>query len=132
VYEIKYAESNDGVRWRRDNVTCIAPRSPSEAISRPWVVRDAGTYRMWYSYRQHTGFRTDRLRSYRIGYAESEDGVSWVRCDETAGMNPADGGWDSEMVEFPSVYEHAGATHLLYNGNGFGESGVGHAVLEPA
>jgi hypothetical protein len=28
------------------------------------------------------------------------------------------------------VYHHRGTTHLLYNGDGFGESGIGHAVLE--
>jgi len=28
------------------------------------------------------------------------------------------------------VYEHKGRKHMLYNGNGFGESGFGWAVLE--
>jgi hypothetical protein len=128
VYEIKYAESDDGIRWKRDDRTSIS-HAPHEAISRPWVVQDDGMYRMWYSHRRRSGFRTDRRGSYRIGYAESEDGISWIRRDEQAGMDPAHDGWDSEMVEFPALYERDGATHLLYNGNGFGESGIGHAVL---
>jgi predicted GH43/DUF377 family glycosyl hydrolase len=130
VYEIKYAESSDGVRWERPNVTCIAPRSPTEAVGRPWVLRGGGTYAMWYSYRDIVGYRTVRRQSYRIGYAESVDGLSWSRMDEEAGIGVSDEGWDSEMIEYPAVYEHDGTRHLIYNGNGFGESGIGHAVLE--
>jgi hypothetical protein len=85
---------------------------------------------MWYCYRDRIGYRTDPSRSYRIGYAESGDGVSWVRKDEEAGIGLSEEGWDSKMVEYPSVYEFRGTRHLLYNGNGFGESGIGHAVLE--
>jgi hypothetical protein len=75
-------------------------------------------------------YRTNRERSYRTGYAESQDGVSWERMDDAAGIDVSDEGWDSRMIEYPSVYDHGGRRHLLYNGNGFGESGIGHAVLE--
>ena len=34
------------------------------------------------------------------------------------------------MIEYPFVYEHRGVKHMLYNGNGFGETGIGYAVLE--
>ena len=48
------------------------------AISRPCVVRDADGYRMWFA------ARGDR---YRIGYAESDDGIEWRRDDApTLGM----------------------------------------------
>jgi len=33
------------------------------------------------------------------------------------------------MMEYPFVYEHRGLKYMLYNGNGFGESGIGYAVL---
>jgi hypothetical protein len=32
------------------------------------------------------------------------------------------------MLAYPSGYAHGGALHMLYNGNGFGETGIGHAV----
>jgi hypothetical protein len=32
------------------------------------------------------------------------------------------------MVAYPAVYEHHGLRHLLYNGNGFGTTGFGHAI----
>ena len=31
----KYVESEDGVRWRRENVTCVAQRDPDDANARP-------------------------------------------------------------------------------------------------
>ena len=45
-----------------------------------------------------------------------------------AGLERSAAGWDSEMVEYPSVYEHGGTRHMLCNGNGFGLSGFGHVV----
>jgi len=83
---------------------------------------------MWYCYRGSIGYREDPSESYRIGYAESSDGVGWQRHDEAAGIERSESGWDSEMLAYPSIYDHRGSRHLLYNGNGFGVSGIGHAV----
>ena len=33
------------------------------------------------------------------------------------------------MIEYPFVYGHRGVKYMLYNGNGFGETGIGYAVL---
>jgi len=87
---------------------------------------------MWFSYRGSRSFRSDPAATYRIGYAESPDGVRWRRDDAEAGIGLSESGWDSLMIEYPFVYRHGGQTFLLYNGNGFGESGIGYAVLEEA
>jgi hypothetical protein len=129
-YQIKYAESADGINWRRDNVTCIEYKSSGEANVRPCVIRENNLYKMWYCYRGSVNFRTDKEQSYRLGYAESLDGVTWTRKDEEAGIDRSEEGWDSQMMCYPYVYEHRGNKYLLYNGNGFGESGFGYAVLE--
>src|SRR5205814_2265116 len=52
-YHIRYADSLDGVQWRRDGTVCIDFASADEyAFGRPCVRKDAeGRYRMWYSYR---------------------------------------------------------------------------------
>lgn len=122
-YHIKYAESRDGLRWQKSGRVCIDFQSPSEyAISRPCVLKEGGLYKMWYSYRG---------QRYRIGYAESTDGLSWVRRDETAGMTVSASGWDAEMVEFAFVFQHRNDRYMLYNGNGYGKSGFGLAVSEP-
>jgi hypothetical protein len=119
---IKYAESSDGIRWRREGRVALPFRSPDEyAMSKPCVRRDGDLYRMWYCY------RGDR---YRIGYAESRDGVEWVRRDELAGIDISDEGWDSQMVCYPFVFDHGGNRYMLYNGNGYGATGFGLAILE--
>src|SRR2546426_2051082 len=129
-YQIKYAESYDGINWIRNNITCIDYKFEDEAITRPCVIRANGLYRMWYCYRGSVNYRTDKSQSYRLGYAESTDGIHWIRKDEEVGIDRSDQGWDSKMIEYPFVYEHRGRKYMLYNGNGFGESGLGYAVLE--
>lgn len=121
LYHVKYAESDDGVTWRRQGVVCIDFASPEEhAFGRPCVLRDAdGVYRMWYSYRG---------AQYRIGYAESHDGLSWTRMDGRAGIDVSASGWDSEMIEYPHVFDVGGHRYMLYNGNNYGGSGMGLAV----
>lgn len=119
-YHIKYAESADGISWRRDNRVCIDYASPDEyAIARPWVVRDDDRYRMWYSYRG---------AAYRIGYAESHDGLTWERLDARTGIDVSPEGWDSEMIAYPAVIRAAGREWMFYNGNGYGRTGIGCAV----
>lgn len=118
-YHVKYAESRDGIEWERRGIVCIDFASPDEyAIARPCVVRDGGLYRMWYTYR---GTR------YRIGYAESGDGVVWQRRDREAALMTASEGWDSEMVAYPFVFDWRNQRYMLYNGNGYGRTGFGLA-----
>ncbi|HWJ31699.1 MAG TPA: hypothetical protein VNR59_05095 [Gaiellaceae bacterium] len=118
-YHVRYAESDDGITWRRDGTVCIDFQDEDEyAISRPCVVRDGELYRMWFS---------ARGPSYRIGYAESQDGITWQRKDEEAGIEST-GDWDAEMQAYPSVFDHEGRRYLLYNGNGYGRAGIGWAA----
>jgi hypothetical protein len=85
-------------------------------------VREDGLYRMWYCFRGP---------SYRIGYAESRDGLSWRRQDAEGGLLPSEGGWDSEMTAYPFVFDEGGRRFMAYNGNGYGRTGVGLAVFVP-
>jgi predicted GH43/DUF377 family glycosyl hydrolase len=112
------------------NVTCIRPSRRDDAIARPGVLAEGGTYRMWYSYRGSVDFRTDKRHAYRIGYAQSDDGVRWERMDEEVGIDRSESGWDSHMIEYAFIYDHAGKKFMLYNGDEFGETGFGYAVLE--
>lgn len=119
---LKYAESGDGINWRREGRIAIGLEGSAEfALARPCVVKDGGTYRMWF---------THRGEKYRIGYAESADALQWRR--NAAGPVPdvSQAGWDSEMVTYPFVFDWAGSRYMLYNGNGYGRTGIGIAIAE--
>lgn len=132
-YHLKYAESKDGINWDRKGIVCVDFKSTDEGgISRPCVIKDNGIYKMWYSYRGGADYRSNRAQSYRVGYAESNNGIKWIRKDEIVGIDVSETGWDSEMIEYPFVYAHKGKKYMLYNGNGFGESGFGYAVSDEA
>lgn len=131
VYNIRYAKSEDGINWVRNvDKPCIEAISSEEAIARPWVFKENGMYKMWYSYRKTLDYRNNRNNSYKIGYAESEDGCSWQRKDGEAGIGLSDSGWDSDMICYNSVFEEGNKKYMLYNGNTFGKTGVGLAVWE--
>jgi hypothetical protein len=119
---IKVASSANGIDWKRDGHIAISLQAADEyAIARPSVIADGFKYRMWFAHRGKT---------YRIGYAESEDAISWRRDDRSAGIEPSQSGWDSEMLTYPCVFKANGIRYLIYNGNGYGRSGFGLAVEE--
>jgi predicted GH43/DUF377 family glycosyl hydrolase len=123
-YHLKYAESQNGIDWKREGIVSIEFRSDVEyAISRPSALRDNGIYKMWYSYRA-----SEHGPTYRIGYAESSDGVAWQRKDDQVAIDVSPSGWDSEMIEYPHVFDHKGVRYMLYNGNEYGKTGFGLAV----
>jgi hypothetical protein len=130
-YHLKYAQSSDGITWQRDGTVAIDFKSDAEGgIVRASVVKDGSIYKMWYCYRGRTGYRNDPSKTYRIGFAESADGIQWSRIDDGPILEPSDTGWDSEMVAYPNVVDAHGGRYLFYNGNGFGESGFGYARWE--
>ena len=129
LYHIKYATSEDGVLWHRDNVSCILPLAPEEANARPTVVKEADGYRMWFCYRGSHEFR-DGPDSYRIGFAEANTPEEWTRCDAKAGISCGTNEWDSRMQAYPAVIDVDGNRYMFYNGNGFGVQGFGCAIWE--
>lgn len=121
-YNIKYAESKDGIYWDRKGLMSIDFKSKEEtALARPCVLKEDGIYKMWYSYKG---------KDYRIGYAESSDGIAWERKDSQAGIDVSSSGWDSEMIEYAFVFNHKGKKNMFYNGNDYGKEGIGYAVEE--
>ena len=131
VYHIKYTESDDGLDWRRPGIVAVELKSPDEGgLSSPSVRKTPDGWEMWYSYRGIRDYRTNPAHSYRIGFATSPDGLRWTRRDDEVGIDVSESGWDSEMIAYARVYEHGGKLHMMYNGNGFGASGIGHAIKD--
>ncbi len=129
VYVIKYGCSRDGIGWDRPNHLCVKPTHDREAFSHPTVIRLGGRYRMWYCHRDSVDYR-DGAGAYRIGYAESADGLDWRRMDESGGLDVGQAPWASSMTCYPFVTQIDDRVVMFFNGNGFGRSGFGYAVLE--
>ena len=127
-YLIKYAQSSDGIKWEGFNQECIKYKYDGEAICRPSVLNENGIYKMWYSTRNSNDYRNNKNNGYRIGYAESDDGINWTRIDNDSGINPSHSGWDSQMICYPHITKHGDKKYMFYNGNDFGKYCFGWAV----
>lgn len=123
IHVIKYATSKDGECWDKHGLAVPYEIGVAQAFSRPSVIKDEQGYHMWFSYRPGDGTK------YRIGYAHSLDGLSWDRKSDS-GIDVSKEGWDSEMICYPFVFDHKGKRYMLYNGNDYGKTGFGLAVLE--
>lgn len=125
-YHIKWATSPDLINWERNNNVAIDFKYPNEyAISVPRVIKENGKFRMWYSYRG--GPFSEK---YRIGYAESDNALDWQRMDEVVKHTVSENSFDSDMVCYPCVFKYKDRLMMLYNGNDYGRTGIGLAVLE--
>jgi hypothetical protein len=125
-YGIHYAHSHNGIDWICHPGLCMPFADEYEyAFGRPSVIFRENAYFMWYA---HRASRT--IDTYRIGFSRSLDGRHWERNDSLSGIDVSPSGWDSEMICYPSVFEHKGRLYMLYNGNGYGKTGFGLAVLE--
>ncbi len=124
LHVINQASSVDGNQWKREGLAVPYCIGVAQAFSRPTVVGNKNNgYHMWFSYRSGAG------TTYRIGYAFSSDGNVWDIDLEKVGIDVSPSGWDSEMIEYPFVIDHKGQRYMLYNGNHYGKTGFGIAVL---
>jgi hypothetical protein len=129
VYKIAHASSDDAIEWRRDSRYIVESAIDDECQALPTVFTRGGRHHMYFCYRKTHGFRTDPASAYRLGYAWSDDLVTWTRDDSLTGLDPSTDEWDSEMQCYPHVFECDGRVYLLYNGNAFGRFGFGLAEL---
>jgi hypothetical protein len=126
LHVLNHATSVDGRAWIRHGLAVPFEIGRAQAFSRPTVARaDDGSARIWFSYRSGRG------ETYRIGCAVDQ-GSGWRLALDEAGIDVSPDGWDAEMIEYPYVFDHRGERYLLYNGNGYGRTGFGLAVLGDA
>lgn len=118
-YNIKFATSKDGVNWKREGKVVLDFESTDEtALARPYVIVQDNIWRMWFS---------KRVGNYSIGYAESSDGINWVRQDQKYGLETSENIYENEMVEYGVVIPGEDVNWILYNGNEYGKYGIHHA-----
>lgn len=123
-YVIKYATSDDGITWNRTNQIVLDTLPGESAVVRPSICKENNIYHMWYSR------RIGKKETCALGYASSKDGIDWKRQDEKMNLAVSPSGWDSQMLCYPCVFDHQGKRYMLYNGNGFGKTGFGLAVMD--
>lgn len=125
IYNLRYLESVDGYLWSKSGPVVMDISGDDEhAFGRPWVVkRGPNDYQLFYSIRRTS------LRAYRLGYAESVDGINWVRKDVEMGLDVSPGEFDSDAIMYSAVIAVGKKTYCFYNGNNFGEQGFAVAEL---
>lgn len=125
IYNLRYLESADGHFWSKSGrVVMDISGNDEHAFGRPWIVkRGPNDYQLFYSIRRIS------LRAYRLGYAESVDGINWIRKDVEMGLDVSPGKFDSDAIMYSAVITVEKKTYCFYNGNNFGEQGFAVAEL---
>ncbi len=121
-YNVRYYESSDGVHFPETGKVCIENTENEYRIGRPRVIKLNGFYRMFYT-------KGTLKKEYLPGFADSTDGVNWVRKDEEMGIAPSGDGWDSTQLCYPAILQYNDRVYMFYNGNDYGKTGFGYAEL---
>jgi hypothetical protein len=125
VYDLRYQESQDGIHWAPiGQIVMPITNGDEHGYSRPWVIkRGPEDYRLFFSIRRRS------VSAYRLGYAESKNGIEWIRKDEEMNLDVSSGGFDSDAIMYSAVLSTGKRTYCFYNGNNFGELGFAAAEL---
>jgi len=114
--QICYATSLDGINWTK-NPNPVVPVGPegswdSAEIGGPSVLFDGLTYHMWYH--GQNGPCCDNLQ---IGYANSTDGITWIKHPTPVLTWSTPDNWDDDFVSEPSVIMLNDTYYMWYLGN---------------
>ncbi|MBE6099378.1 MAG: glycoside hydrolase family 32 protein [Anaerovibrio sp.] len=123
IYSEKYLESNSLLNWKGPGQSVLEFSSDDEhglSIGSIWL--DDKTYKCIYSIRSLSN-------GYRLGYAESVDGIHFTRKDAELNLDVTPGDFDSEMMCYAKLINMPEHTYLFYSGNHYGMAGIGYAEL---
>ncbi|WP_159947157.1 hypothetical protein [Rhizobium sp. 18065] len=122
THVIREAESSDGINWTPSKEVCIPVIGGDEfAVSRPWILECSDGYTMFYS---------RRYSQYRLGSARSVDGRNWIRDDKDFPFIGKAEAWEADAQTYASFFKLKGKNYMIYNGNDYGRTGIGLAILE--
>ncbi|MBW1702029.1 MAG: hypothetical protein JRJ11_13020 [Deltaproteobacteria bacterium] len=126
--QIGYATSSDGTTWSRpDPNNPVLPKGGAndwdgEMVLSPTVIKDGSTYKMWY-----VGWN-DSQGAEGIGYAWSDDGVSWTKYNNPdttsnpyANSDPVitpgqEGAWHRDELFTPCVIKEDSIYRMWFGG----------------
>ena len=125
VSAVGYATSTDGIEWTKyanNPIIEISQAWEGNDLYDPVVIFDGTSYKMWYQ-----SFGTIPA----IGYATSDDGITWIKHENNPVFEPTAGQWDFSGVAYPNVIFEDELYHLWYTGmgpGGFGDWEKGYAT----
>jgi predicted GH43/DUF377 family glycosyl hydrolase len=131
VGRVGTATSSDGSTWTKHTGNPIMDVGPTgsfddELVLPGTVILEGELYRMWYMSSRALADPNDY--DWRIGYAESGDGLTWHRLPEP--VLDTGPGWENWLVYAPSVLYDGSEYHMWYTGhNGFNIA-IGYAVSD--
>ena len=126
VSQVGHATSPDGINWTKDPQNPVLTGEAEEwdypSVTASTVLFDNNTYHMWYEANR------------QIGYATSEDGVSWEKDKNNPVFTKGStGSWDSYIVSSAQVIDSSGVKYKMwYSGrqNSIAAS-IGYAESSP-
>jgi predicted GH43/DUF377 family glycosyl hydrolase len=130
LYNIKIKKSKDCVNWVNIKKTAIELKNNEGGLTPGSVIKINKSFFMYYSYRGKDKFRNNEKNTYRIGVAKSENLINWIRQDNLMNLNITKNSWDANMLAYPKIIKLNKNYVMFYNGNGFGQSGIGIAKSE--
>jgi len=122
-YQIKCAESSDGVAWTGSGMVSIPIEGKETNLASPWFWREGQNWHGLYC----VAGQTD---GYSLCETKSKDGIFWQKLGTPKGLERSPSGWDSNCMAYPSSFTHKGTRYCLYSGNENGKGGIGVARLE--
>ncbi|MDT0593855.1 hypothetical protein [Glaciecola petra] len=128
LYNIKIARSKNAIDWELNSEIALDLQSEEGGLASASVLNNGNKMSMWYSVRGKSDYRNNSKQAYRIEYAESSDGLNWVRDANNRVLHTSKDAWDTNMLAYPNVIKYKGKLFMFYNGNGFGQSGFGYAT----
>ena len=116
-WQTGYATSSDGLEWDiyAGNPVLVAggPGSWDEMESDgPAVIKDGAVYKMWYY-----GCNADYTVC-SIGYATSNDGVTWTKLAGDPVLEATPGEWDESGLSWPRVIKNGATYEMWYHSDG--------------
>jgi predicted GH43/DUF377 family glycosyl hydrolase len=123
---IGYATSLDGLNWVKHPENPVIDVGPSGSWDDyyafiPQIVHDGSYYHLWYT--GHDGSR------FKLGYAVSQDGVTWVKgpINPILDIGPS-GSWDDVHVLYPEVLYDGTDFKMWYSGGDGSNIRIGYAT----
>jgi hypothetical protein len=117
IYTIAHALSDNGINWIVDKKSEFG--KIDFAYSRPAIMKKNGQTSVWCSCKS-------KNTPYQIMYARQQDACWLENYDNVFDNSTQD--WESEMVCYPEIFNIDNTYYMYYNGNGYGQTGVGLAI----